>query len=85
MTKTCEVCRHWYPARGTARVSDVSTGECRAGPPARDFIWPRTKAIDTCGQYNPPPAPSPTAQATPPQAELALAGAKRSGKGKVAP
>ena len=48
---TCLTCPHWHKPRQGSRLTDESVGECHATPPGRDFTWPRTKAIDTCGQH----------------------------------
>jgi hypothetical protein len=52
MPHACETCRHWHPKTAAARAEAHAVGECRSGPPLRDFTWPRSKASDTCGEHS---------------------------------
>lgn len=47
----CQTCRHWRAVKSLERNQSDNIGECRAGPPARDFAWPRTKPADHCGSH----------------------------------
>lgn len=47
----CEHCQHWHPHRAGVRAVDSAIGECRAGPPAQNYFWPRTKATDGCSTW----------------------------------
>lgn len=58
---TCETCRHWRPGKPkevpTVRngivegLTVAAVGECRRGPPGRDYTWPKTYAADACGEW----------------------------------
>jgi hypothetical protein len=40
----CHECIYWQKI-------DAATGLCRCLPPIADFTWPKTKAVDGCGEF----------------------------------
>jgi len=49
---TCATCRHWHAKPNSVHLADSPLGECRQASPSRSFTWPRTRAVDTCGQHS---------------------------------
>lgn len=49
--KTCETCQSWHRKVLSSRAEDFPVGECRCGPPPRDFKWSMTKSNDGCDQH----------------------------------
>lgn len=52
MPNTCENCAHWRPVEARQDVRAGAVGECRYGPPAASYQWPKTRPDGYCGCHS---------------------------------